>query len=139
MGLNRWVGAGRLARTPELRRLPNGRAVFTNAIAVERNYREEDGSYPVDFVEFIAWDGRAETLAKFAEKGRMIGLSGPLQSYKRKSKKDGNEYTNWEIKVDDVQFLDSRSSRGGGASQQTEPDGYGDFAALEGEDEQLPW
>ena len=97
---------GRLTRKPELKSTQSGEKVVNFTVAVQRNYKS-NGEYPTDFIDCVAWRGTAETVAKYFEKGSQIGVTGSLESRKYVDT-DGNNRTKWEVKVNNIDFLDSR-------------------------------
>ena len=55
--LNKIFLMGRLTRDPELRRTQSGTAVASFALAVDRDYKDQDGQRETDFVELTADEG----------------------------------------------------------------------------------
>lgn len=82
---------GRLARTPELRYTPSGKAYTNFSVACGYGRKNESGEYEnaVDFVPCIMWGKRAEALAKCFHKGSGIVVSGKVisGSYDKEGKK----------------------------------------------------
>ena len=145
--LNRIVIMGRLTRDPELRRTQNGTPVTSVRLAVDRDFKSQDGTKQADFVDVVAWRQTAEFVSKYFTKGRMAVVEGRLQSRDWQDK-DGNKRTSIEIVADNFYFGDSRRDGQGGdyaappaygspAESYTAPAG-GDFAELE-EDGELPF
>ena len=64
-----------------------------------------------DFIDCVAWRQSGEFVARNGQKGRLVAVSGRLQSRKWQDR-DGNNRTNWEISADNVYFLDSRRDSG---------------------------
>lgn len=87
--MNIVILTGNLCKEIELRYTNNGKAVVSNCIAVKRDYKEEDGNYLTDFINFVAWGKSAEYLATYAKKGDRIELSGRWQT--REYMNDQNE------------------------------------------------
>ena len=73
--LNKIILMGRLTHDPELRRTQNGMAVTGFSLAVERDFKDEDGKRATDFVDIVAWRAAAEFVAKYFTKGRMATIS----------------------------------------------------------------
>ncbi len=98
---------GRLTADPELRTTPNGNAITTFTIAVNRTYKDKDGSLPADFITIVAWRQTAELVCKHFTKGRMIAVQGSIQtgSY---TDKDGNKRKTFEVLANHVHFADSK-------------------------------
>ena len=68
--LNRVILIGRLTKDPELRYTPNGVAVTTFTLAVERNYTNQQGQREADFINIVTWRNLAETVANYLKNGR---------------------------------------------------------------------
>ena len=77
--LNKIFLMGRLTRDPELRRTQSGTAVASFALAVDRDYKDQDGQRETDFVDIVAWRSTAEFVSKYFSKGRMAVVEGRLQ------------------------------------------------------------
>jgi len=103
--LNRIVLVGRLARDPELRYTPSGKAVAGFTIAVNRRFANQQGEREADFIDIVVWGKLAETVANHLQKGRLVGLDGRLQirSYQTQ---DGQKRRVAEVVADNVSFLD---------------------------------
>lgn len=68
--INNVVLVGRLTRDPELKFTPNGVAVATFTLAVNRNFTNQSGQREADFINCVIWRKPAETLAITPRKGR---------------------------------------------------------------------
>lgn len=101
--LNQIVIMGRLARDPELRYTRSDTPVASFTVAVDRDYKAQDGSREADFIDCTAWRQGAEFVQKNFSKGQMIVVTGSLQSRKWEDR-DGNKRTAWEILVDHTYF-----------------------------------
>ena len=127
--LNVIVVMGRLVRDPELRRTNSGTAVTSFTLAVDRDFKGQDGERETDFIDVVAWKATAEMAAKFFTKGRMAAVKGRLQ-LRDWTDKNGVKRRAAEIIADTVFFADRRpdaAARGG-------VDGPGEFVELD-EDE----
>ena len=105
--LNKIILMGRLTHDPELRRTQNGTAVTGFSLAVERDFKDEDGKRATDFIDIVAWRAAAEFVAKYFTKGRMAVVEGRLQIHDWKDK-DGNNRHGAEVVADNIYFGDSR-------------------------------
>ena len=85
--MNKALLVGRLTREPELKTTGSGTSVCTFSLAVQRKYKNADGEYEADFINCVAWRSQAEFLAKFFNKGSMVGIVGSIQT--RNYEKDG--------------------------------------------------
>lgn len=97
---------GRLTAKPELKHTPNGKAVCSFSVAVERKFKDADGNAVVDYVDAVAWNNQAEFLCKWFDKGVRVGLTGELQT--RRYEKDGQTHKITEVLVSTVEFADGK-------------------------------
>lgn len=107
--LNKIILMGRLTRDPELRKTENGTAVTSFTLAVDRDYKPQDGERETDFIDVVAWRGTAEFVFKYFSKGRMAVVEGRLQ-VRDWTDKDGNKRRSSEVIADNVYFGDSKRS-----------------------------
>jgi len=124
--LNRVTIMGRLVRDPELRRTQSGTAVTSIRIAVDRDFKSQDGEKKADFFDVVAWRATAEFVAKYFAKGRMAVVEGRLQT-REWTDKEGGKRIATEIVADNVYFGDSRP--GGAQGGDSYAPSYGQSAA----------
>lgn len=105
--LNKIFLMGRLTRDPELRRTQSGTAVASFALAVDRDYKDQDGQRETDFVDIVAWRSTAEFVSKYFSKGRMAVVEGRLQ-VRSWTDKDGARRRTTEVVADSVYFGDPK-------------------------------
>ena len=110
--LNKIVLMGCLTRDPELRRTQSGTAVASFTLAVDRDYKPQDGERETDFIDIVAWRGTGEFVSKYFTKGRMAVVEGRLQ-VRDWTDKDGNKRRSTEVVADNVYFGDSKRSESG--------------------------
>lgn len=103
--LNRIILIGRLVKDPELRYTPSGAAVANFTIAVDRPFTTRQGTKETDFIDIVAWQKLAETVANNLSKGRLVAVDGRLQvrSYETQ---DGQRRRVSEVVAENVRFLD---------------------------------
>ena len=110
--LNKIILMGRLTRDPELRKTGNGTAVTSFILAVDRDYKPQDGERETDFIDVVAWRGTAEFVSKYFTKGRMAVVEGRLQ-VRDWNDNDGAKRRSTEVIADNVYSGDSRRSESG--------------------------
>lgn len=93
---------GRLTKDVEERRTQSGTPVASFTLAVDRR-KKEDGA---DFINCIAWDKAAETIAKYVHKGDLFGVTGYIQT--RNYEKDGRMNYFTEVVTTSFQFLERK-------------------------------
>lgn len=108
--LNKIILMGRLVKDPELRRTQSGTAVTSFRIAVDRDFKSQDGSKQADFFDVVAWRSTAEFVSKYFTKGRMAVVEGRLQT-RDWTDKSGNKRITAEVVADNVYFADSKQSQ----------------------------
>ena len=106
--LNRVILMGRLTADPELKSTPNGVAVTSFTLAVERNFSGKGEEKQTDFINCVAWRQIAEFISKYFSKGRMMAVEGSLQVRNYTDKND-NKRQAVEVIVDQAYFADSKS------------------------------
>ena len=105
---------GRLVADPELRHTPNDIAVTTFTLAVDRSYSRAGTELQTDFIDVVAWRQTAEFVCKYFSKGRMMAVTGSIQT-RNYEDKQGNKRKAFEIVANDVSFADSKRDSSGSA------------------------
>lgn len=112
--LNKIFLQGRLVADPELRHTPNGVAVASFRIAVDRDFKDkETGERKADFINVVAWRATGEFVSRYFSKGRMAVVEGKLQT-RDYTDRDGNRRYATEVVADNVYFGDSRRDNDNG-------------------------
>jgi single-strand DNA-binding protein len=103
--MNQIFLVGRLTSDPEVRFSPQGKAVCTFTLAVDRPYRK-DHEKEADFIKHVVWDKRGESCGNNLRKGSEVATVGRLQirSY---DGKDGQKRWVTEVIVSEIQFLNN--------------------------------
>lgn len=115
--INRAVLTGRITRDPELRYTQNGTAVVQFTLAVDRQFRNQDGEREADFINCVIWRKSAENFANFTHKGSKIGVDGRIQTRSYENQQGNRVYVT-EVIVDSFALLDSlQGSQQGSAPQ----------------------
>lgn len=102
--MNKFIGIGNLCQDIELRATTSGKTYVQNAIAIRNDFKNADGEYDSQFINFIVWGKTADYLVQYAQKGMKIAIEGRLnrRSY---DKSDGTKgYVN-EIVCNSVELL----------------------------------
>lgn len=119
--LNRIIIMGRLTRDPELRHTQSGTAVASFSLAVDRDFKNQNGEKETDFIDVVAWRNSAEFVSRYFAKGRMAVVEGRLQ-IRPWQDRDGNKRRSAEVVADNVYFGDSKKDGdGGGATRAATP------------------
>src|ERR1044071_6454153 len=118
--LNHITLIGRLTKDPESKYTPNGIAVATFRIAVDRFTKNaETGERDTDFFIVVAWRRSAEFVTQYITKGQLVAVEGRMQM-RSWTAQDGSRQTIYEVSADNVQSLERRrdTDGGGGGSEE---------------------
>ena len=112
--MNKIILIGRLTRDPELRYTPNGAAVCSFTLAVDRPFTNQGGNREADFINIVVWNKQGENCAKYLSKGRQAAVEGRLQIHSYDGN-DGQRRYVTEVIADRVEFI------GGGGNTNSSP------------------
>lgn len=104
--LNKVMLIGNLTRDPELRYIPNGSAVASFTLAMNRVYKLQTGEKKEEtsFVRVVVWGRMAEVCGEYLTKGSPAFVEGRLQS-RSWDAPDGQKRSTIEVIAMNVQFL----------------------------------
>lgn len=109
MALNNFVGMGRITAQPEQKQTTTGKSVVAFSIAIDRNYKTQDGQKVTDFLNCVAYEKTAEMITRYFNKGSMICVEGSVQTRSWQSQ-DGTKRHTTEIIVDRVHFTGEKAT-----------------------------
>ena len=108
INLNKAILGGRLTNVPELKQTPQGVAVTTFSIAVNRRGKKDE----TDFIHCVAWRQTAEHICKYFGKGSSICIVGQIQ-VRSWNDNNGNKRYATEVIADEAYFVDSKAEGNG--------------------------
>ncbi|MGI6216049.1 MAG: single-stranded DNA-binding protein [Coriobacteriales bacterium] len=136
MSINRVLISGNLTRDPELRSTASGTSVLSFGVAVnDRRRNSQTGEwedYP-NYVDCTMFGARAEGISRFLTKGTKVAIEGKLRY--SQWERDGQKRSKLEVIVDEIEFMSSRNSNGGGRSYS---DGNGQQASSQSSEGKIP-
>jgi len=91
---------GRIGKDPESRTTTSGKQVASFSVAVNRKFKNQDGEYDSDWFNVTVWGAQSEYVMNYLGKGRLVAVSGRMESRKHEDK------TYWDLVADNVQSLD---------------------------------
>ena len=136
--LNKIILMGRLCADPELRRTQSGTAVASFSLAVDRDFKGQNGEKETDFIDIVAWRNTAEFVSKYFMKGRMAVVEGRLQIRDWKDQ-NGIKRRTSEIVADNVYFGDSKKEAQQGNFNALNERVKQDFVEMEDDGGELPF
>lgn len=101
--------SGRFIADPVLRQTTSGVSTVSFMIAVDRDYKDDEGKRPADFIPCVAWKGTAEHICRNFVKGQPITITGELRS--RRYEKDGVNREVLEVMVVKAYFAGPKPLR----------------------------
>ncbi len=116
MSLNKVMIIGNLGRDPEMRYTPSGQAVTQFTVAVNRNYKGQDGNWQeeTEWFRIVAWAQLGERAAENLRKGMKVYVEGRLQTRQWEDQQGQKRYTT-ELVANQVTNLDRRPREDGEA------------------------
>ena len=105
--MNKVLLIGRLVRDVELSQSGSTYAKFT--LAINRQFKDKDGSKKADFINCVAFGKTAEVLTRYTQKGSQIGVEGSLQvsSYE----KNGVKQFSTSVVVESIELLERKQEQ----------------------------
>ena len=108
---NNVVLIGRLVRDVDLRQTSTGKMMTYFTLAVNRNFKNEQGEQAADFIGCVAFDKKAENMARFLSKGSLISVEGRI-STRNYQGNDGKTVYVTEVVASSITFLESKKQQG---------------------------
>ena len=105
--MNKVILNGNLCKEIELRYTTTNTPVVSNTIAVRNDFKNAQGEYESQFINFVAYRKNAEFLNKYATKGTKVLLEGRLNN-RSYDKQDGTKAYITEVIVDRFELLGSK-------------------------------
>jgi len=106
MLVNNAILVGRITSEPELIELEDGKKYTSIILAVNRNYKNEEGIYETDFIKCVLWNYAATNTVTYCRSGDVIGVKGRIQS-SNYTDENGKKHYVTEIIAEKVTFLQS--------------------------------
>ena len=105
---NRVLLIGNLGQDPEIKNLENGKKVAHFTIATNDAFKSSEGQKVEETTwhNIVAWNGLAETAAKFLKKGKEVAIDGRLVYRSYEDKKGVTKYIT-EIVMNEMLLLRS--------------------------------
>lgn len=109
--MNNVVLVGRITKDIELRTTTSGISTCSFSLAVNGRVNA-NGERQTDFINIVVWRKQAENVAKYCQKGSLVGVTGRI-STRSYDAQDGTKRYVTEVVADNVTFLGSKSNNTG--------------------------
>lgn len=115
MAFNKAILIGNLTKDIELKQTPSGVSTATFTLAVNRKYKNADGSTSTDFINCVAWRKTAEFASQYFKKGKAMLVEGEIQT-RSYTDNNGNKHYVTEVLANEVGFVGNKeeSNQSGG-------------------------
>lgn len=140
--MNKAIIIGRMATDPEAFTTQSGISRSSFKVAVQRDHKNQNGTYDADFLPVVAWRQAADYVNRYLRKGSRIAVEGSIQT-RSYDAQDGSRRYVTEIIADRVEGLgdpnrDAQQTQRQVAQQtQQAQQGANDFTEVD--DDQLPF
>ena len=108
--LNQIVLVGRLTKKCELGKDENGKSYANITLAIPRSYKNAEGIYETDFVDVNLYNGVAENVNEWVNKGDLLGIKGRLETRPKTNDAGFQNGREMVVIADKVTFLSSKKS-----------------------------
>lgn len=112
--LNKVMLIGHLGADPEIRYMPNGKAVVNLRLATSESWKDKqtgDKQERTEWHSVVAYDKLAEIIGEWLRKGSPVYIEGKLQTRKWQDK-NGNDCWTTEIIAQQMQMLGGKQQQG---------------------------
>lgn len=118
--MNKVILSGNLCQEIELKQTQNGKSVVTNCVAVQRDYKNDQGAYDSDFINIVVWGAQAEYLSRYASKGDRVELVGRW-TVRKYTANDGTTRTVNECVVESIKAFSKPKAESAPTNTNTQP------------------
>lgn len=132
--INKFIGIGRNTKDGEFRTSESEIAIYNNTLAMTNNFKNKEGNYDSEFINYVAYRQTAEFLNKYSKKGTLIEIEGRITT-RTYDKRDGKKGYITEISVENASVLEKKKEEAEiPQNSKTEYDTMGSDVKLENED-----
>lgn len=117
--INKAILIGHLGKDPEVRYMPNGKAVANVTMATSDSWKDRTTGEKQERTEWhnlVFYSPLAEIVGQYVRKGSLIFVEGRLQTRKWQDKNTGQDRYMTEIIVNEMKMLDRKGDRSGGSA-----------------------
>jgi single-strand DNA-binding protein len=123
---------GRLGKEPEISSTNSGKLIAKLMVIVNRNRKNDQGEYDSDIFNVTLWESKAEYAENYLRKGRLVRVSGRMESREYEGKRYwdliGFEIQGLDRPRDDQEQHSKREPSGTDSPQASPGDEYDPFA-----------
>ena len=108
MAVNKFIGIGNLGKDPEMRFMPDGKAVTNFSIAISEKYKDKTGEAKevTEWVNVAYFGKLAEVAGEYLKKGSKVYVEGKMKT--EKYSKDGVDRYTTKIIGEKMEMLSNK-------------------------------
>lgn len=112
--MNKVMFIGNLRQDPEIRYMPNGKAVANLTLATSESWKDEAGALQerTEWHRLVMYNRLAEIAGEYLRKGSQIFVEGKLRTRKWQDQQGQDRYTT-EVVVEEMKMLGSNNHNSG--------------------------
>ena len=109
VAVNKFIGIGNLGRDPEMRYMPDGKAVCNFSFAITEKYKDKTGEQKevTEWVNVATFGRLAEICGQYIKKGTKVYVEGKLKTEKY-TDKNGIEKIATKVTAEKIDILSSK-------------------------------
>lgn len=119
---NYFMLIGRICTDIEVREVGDGKRVVNMILAVNRDFKNLDGTITTDFFRISLWEFLADIANDCLKKGKMVGIKGRLHP-KKEMIEEGKYFHTTDLIGEKIVFFDSNGNSIGEKPSDTEIEG----------------
>lgn len=124
--MNSLHAIGRVGGDAELHYIPSGAAVASFSMALDNGKDKNGNKKQPTWIKAVLWEKRAESLAEYITKGKLVSVVGPVTTEAWVDKQTGEAKSKAVITVREFEFCGGPKSEesGGDETDQRTPENY---------------
>lgn len=126
--MNNVTLVGRLTANPKKTVTQSGATIVRFNLAVNRQFKNDQGEYETDFINCIVFGKTAETTNEYCKKGDLVAVKGRIQTGSYTAQDGSKRYTT-EVVAERLSFLQTKKKEDTKeqVQEQQTSDPFGDF------------
>ena len=120
MKMNNVSLLGRLTKDVELRYSQSGTAVANFTLAVNRQFKNQNGEREADFIRTLAFGKTAEIIAQYVKKGQQLAVEGRIQTGSYENNEGKTVFTT-DVVVNQFTFISDGNRSENNSQQNNQP------------------
>lgn len=117
--MNQGTFVGRVGADCEVRYTQQGKPVADFSVAIDQGKNSNGDKRDALWIKAVLWEKKAEALAQYITKGKMVAVSGPVSTEAWVDKQSGNARSKIVVTVREFTFCGGSKNEDGGQQPNT--------------------